>query len=223
MLRAAAVRQLSDTISAGNNDDAESDWSYPITSLGSAAAVCLVIISFCGFAGWLYRRCGWARRCGVESNTPPRQTQSERHQMLEDERLAMQLRQEMEDERKLQTVKQMRNARRHKYKQFLAPYTLVSENRRSNERAEMMRTRMRMRTRRLNRDCGNSNMLVSGRQIGGCHLFQRGTVSTQNGTRRNMMPCHAMQCNETKCLDRYTLLTTTSSSSSFLSPPTDCS
>ena len=49
--------------------------------------------------------------------------------MLEDERLAMQIQQEMEDERKLAAIKKRRNERRRKYQQFLEPYTLVSEDR----------------------------------------------------------------------------------------------
>ena len=179
MFRAAAARVLSDTSHGNNNNDAESNLTQPFVVLGAAGAACLVLVLFCGFAVWLRRRCGWTRQSGAELDSPPRGTEGER----------LQVQQEMENEQKLEAIKQKRKARRRKYKHFLAPYTLVSEDRWRSERAEMMR----MRTKRLNCDCGNSNMLVSVRQIGGSDLIQRDAVSIQNGTRRNVM-----QCNETK-------------------------
>ena len=173
MFRAAAARVLSDTSRGNKNNDAESNLTQPFVVLGAAGAACLVLVSFCGFAVWLRRRCGWTRQSGAELDSPPRGTEGERQQTQ----------QEMENERKLEATKQKRNARRRKYEQFLAPYTLVSED--GWRSVGVMR--MRTRTKRLNRDCGNSNMFVSGRQIGGSDLIQRDAVSIQNGTRRNVM------------------------------------
>ena len=135
MLRVTAVRQLSDTINDrnnsnnNNNNGVKSFWSHPFAILGCAVAVCLVPILLSWFFAWLRRRCGLGGDHGTALDSRSREGQDEGQRMLEDERVAMEMEQKIEDERKLAAIKQRRNERRRKYQQFLEPYTLVSEDR----------------------------------------------------------------------------------------------
>ena len=119
MLRTGATQELSSTRNNNNNKFGN---NFPFAPLRRARG------SQCSDGGWLRRRRrGCASQCGGRSNTNRWQTREQRQQqMLEDERLAMQMQQEMDDKQKLEAIEQRNQARRRKYKQFLAPYTMVS-------------------------------------------------------------------------------------------------
>lgn len=95
------------------------------------SAVIVLVVFYCVVREYCQRR--WGRSCCEGSLDYRRRiSQERRQQQLEDERMATQLQQELQDEDKELALQRIRKERRAKYEEFLKPYTMVSVFRASN-------------------------------------------------------------------------------------------